>query len=437
MKRAVEWKICAYGFDKIGFSIPTVPARLPGRELHFVGFQSASRFEEYDGIIVPQGIFESFHTGHAWGQGDYTEVRYDKAMLLERERQVRNLFSQDKWICFLVDKIIDKAGYLHYEQDDVSDTDLCKRVLNGLGMGRKRTEGAAYVEATQSEFDKYIKKYGVAKTIFLLPVDREPERRVLARIGDLAVGIEVLNLAFFLPFHSTHKTQETANEIVELITEAVLDYRQKNAIPLPGWLDEMRFEPEKRLAGDLALTLERLAQLQTELQEWKLYKAVLTTSGENLKTRINLILESYFGMKVDPTDEGREDGKILDDDGRVLAFFEVKGIKKGVSREHINQVDSHRERAGVDSSISGVLFINNQMDLPGIEARQKTSIVEEHIRHAAKLGVIIIRTIDLLYFMKHVESKPEKDRKGELLRFLKQGGGWLMCGPAGCELVQR
>ena len=63
----------------------------------------------------------------------------------------------------------------------------------------------------------------------------------------------------------------------------------------------------------------------------------------------------------------------------------------------------------------------------------ETQIAAEHIRHARKLNVLLVRTIDLLYLMRHLEA--ESERRAKVLGLLRSGGGWLSAGPAGYELV--
>jgi len=290
---------------------------------------------------------------------------------------------------------------------------------------REPIDGAAHVEAVQNEFIRFIKKYGVAKTVFGFPYGNTPSRRILARAGQAVVGAEFDNQIFLLPFHTTQNDKFSATEIAVWVSRAIEDYRQKNAIPQPEWLDEFRFAQENTLACELEAVTQKKSELQAQLHGLKEYKGILTTSGENLRSIINAIFEDFFGLKVDPSDEGKEDGKILNENGELLAIFEVKGVKKGISRENINQVDSHRERNGLSTSTPAILIINNQMDVDGIEARLNTSVAKEQIEHAVKLRILIMRTIDLLFLMKHLEDKSISDRGTELLKLMQSPGGWL------------
>ena len=115
-------------------------------------------------------------------------------------------------------------------------------------------------------------------------------------------------------------------------------------------------------------------------------------------------------------------------------MVEIKGTTKGIKREHINQVDSHRERNELPPSIPGILLINNEMSIEGITQRLTTTVDEEQIKHAQKLNVLIVRTIDLLFLMKHLEDDPK--RKDKLLRLLSSRGGWVSTNLEGYKLIQ-
>ena len=429
--------IAAYGFDVLGFKTPGSPQSIPGGGfLYFVGFNAVgTNLEDFDGLIIPQGIFESIEPRRTMYR-QTNEVHWHEGLLLDRERQVLNMVSQGKWLCFLVGAIIDRVPQEHFRELDIRHADLCKRMLNSFSVHRYLVEGDAAVQATQSEFEGFIKQFGIAKTVFQVRGNGELAHRVLAKVGQNIVGVEFQNKVFFLPFHSTRRDEQTILEVAGGLVRAVSDYRQKHSVPMPEWLDEFEFASEESLANDLRSANEKTAKLRSELQGWKEYKAILTTSGDILREKIIAILEKFFGLKVDPIDEGREDGKILDADLRILAIFEVKGIKVGVGRNQINQVDSHREGNGMLATTPGILFINNQMDVSGIKERVETIIAQEQIAHAVRNGVTIVRTIDLIFLMKHLEAKGVGARGAELLRLFNTGGGWLKAGPGRYELVQ-
>ena len=145
------------------------------------------------------------------------------------------------------------------------------------------------------------------------------------------------------------------------------------------------------------------------------------------------ILKTFFGFDIDPMDEGREDFKIVDA-GTVVSVGEAKGTNGGIKREYINQVDSHRERLGLTDAVPGLLLINNQMDVTGIVERRETQVSPEQICHARRMNVLIVRTIDLLYLMRHLEDNV--NTRGTLLGLIRGGGGgWLAADPSAYRIV--
>src|SRR5581483_9274939 len=370
-----------------------------------------------EGVIIPQGIFEKID----YSLGEY-KVEVDTDLLLERERQVHNLIKERKWVCFLISQIID---FLPDESGTrlIRDTDLCKRLLNLYGVSRYPVDGFSSLQAKDDEFKLYIHNYGVAQTVLELSLAQDFESQAIAKAEDYIVAAELLNQLFFLPFHTTKRDSSTAKSIVVEVTQAILDYRQKRIVEIPAWADEFQFKSEENLYSEIGSLLEQLNERQSELQSWRDHKAILTTSGDILKNKLIRILENFFQLKIDPIDENREDAKIIDDGGNTLVLIEAKGTKKGIKREHVNQVDSHRERNELSTSIPAVLFINNEMSVNRIEERLETKVPDEQIKHAKNLNILIVRTIDLLFLMRHVENRA--DRKDELMRLLLSGGGWL------------
>ncbi|GAH05117.1 unnamed protein product, partial [marine sediment metagenome] len=163
--------------------------------------------------------------------------------------------------------------------------------------------------------------------------------------------------------------------------------------------------------------------IEKELTQFQNYKAILTTSGDILNELISKILNEYFLISIDSSDNKKEDIKILNEKDDIIAFVEVKGTKRGVKREYIDQADSHRERAGVTNETPGILIINNEMSIEGIENRKEAVIAKEQIIHATNRNVLIIRTIDLLNLMLLLEK--DQDRKSRFLSIVLNNSGWL------------
>ncbi|MFQ5934476.1 MAG: hypothetical protein ACE5KI_07520, partial [Dehalococcoidia bacterium] len=290
-----------------------------------------------------------------------------------------------------------------------------------------------WVRATRDEFRVYVERYGVARVVF--PHSYRVRTRTLAKSGEAAVAIEVGTGLFFIPFHTTNRDAATARDIVELVSVGVIEYRRKMKVEIPEWLDGFAFAKEEELKRERVELERQVTELERLIGEWRDYKAMLVTSGDLLKTRVVAVLERFFGLKVDPIDEGREDLKILEGptDAAVIALGEVKGTSGGIRREHVTQADTHRERNGLEQKVPGLLIINSQMDVNSIEERVSTTVASEQVKLARTLNILIIRAVDLLRLMKLLEGDEARGEK--LLELINGGGGLLRVNSEGYRIV--
>ena len=432
---SAKQKVLAYGFDKM-FRFPSDPSSRASEtsetNISFVAYEDPQRLDDVDGVVIPQGIFESFEFHDTW-QEKRGEAKCDRNRMLERERQVRNLVDRGGWICFLVGTIVDELPLGDgYRTHRVDGTDLCKIILNGLGVRRDLvSEGLAGCRAVHNEFRDYVLKYGIAKTVF----NSRPPNAVTAIVkhGDAQVGIELVQQFYFLPYVGTRNDFKFLQGLVALVVKSVLDYRTKMNEETPEWTNGFRFAQESELIQRAERLEVELTEMHSQIKGWKKYKRLLSGSGERLKLDVVETLQDFFALTVDPTDEGREDFKVLVDNS-VGCMGESKGTNGGVKREHINQVDSHRERAGLGHDIPGLLIVNNHMDVQSVSKRMETPVAKEQVAHAHAMNVTFVRTIDLLFLMRHLETT--EDRSEAFLSILRGGGGWLHADSEGYRLVR-
>ena len=431
-KPAKELTIFAYGFEKAGFRVPTEVVPLEGvGQLLFVRQNEPVKLDDSDGVIVPSGIFESFELKEGWNSS-YWEVYCDKDLLIEKEKQVRNLLMDRKWVCFLVGEIKDRLG--RHRDKDVSDTDLCKRILNAFRVGRE-TFGDAVQTVTSkcSEFDSFIREYGVAKTV-LEPVEGD-DFNTLASVGKYVVGAEFLRRAFFLPFHTTRTDATNTALLATQVARAVLEYIERRKEEVPGWADKFEFASEQALRSEFSILREKTEKVTADIERWREYKSILVTSGDVLRDRLVQILRQYFGLTVDPTDEFKEDAKVLDAEGKTLVLVECKGTNKGIKREYIGQVNFHRDRAGLDQSLPGILFINDNNTEIDLAKRHDEPVPVDQVKYAKSLNVLVVRTIDLLFLMRQLEKVDTPKRADAFMSLVRSGGGLLKTTEGTCEIV--
>ncbi len=430
-------RIIAYGLDRKGFQPPKAAVTLGDKvTIDFVSFGSPAGLDDAHGVIIPQGAFEHIQCGgEIAGYLVCDGHRIDDELGI-RERQALNVLGSGGWCCFLVGGIVDQVLDDSLEPLDLRDTDLCKRLLNRVDVSRQPIPEAASVSTADSRFSRFIESWGVARTQFFLPQGARKCCRTLATVRNAVVGFEHSAALFWLPFRQRGKSAEEAQELCLSITKAILGYRTDWVAQIPPWADDIMFHREQELGAMIARQKEDLVALRSELDGWKQHKAVLTASGERLRQEVLRVMGHFFALKLDPMDERREDFKILDDCNSILAFVECKGVNRSVRFEDVNQVDTNRERSGSDDSTPGILVINSDRSTEGIDERLAAVVDTKQTKHARVLNVLIIRTIDLLFLMMHLEEKPPAERGDVLLGLLRRGGGWLRCDRDGHELVQ-
>jgi len=429
-------RVAAYGFDEAGFRSPSGQSEssweTDSTVITWVPYQDPQRLDQFDAVITPQGIFEEISYRDTF-TGTRGVVKCDRDLLLERDRQVRNLAEKGGWICILVEAVVDEVpDGSGYGRETVDDSDLCKLILNALRVRRQPyTKGLSGCRAVRNEFIEYVRNHGIAKTIFEAR-DRNSTTSLIEH-GSAQVGIEVARQFFFLPFVGSRREFELAKEVISVAVDSVAAYRLKTNEEVPPWTDQLRFARETELLQRSKQVQKELSEILAEFAKWRRYKRLLATSGDLLKRDVVEVLRDFFGLRVDPIDELKEDFKILGKDA-VACMGEVKGTNGGLKREHVNQVDSHRERAGLDKNIPGLLIINSQMEVLSIDERLKAQVAKEQIAHASAMNVMVMRTIDFLYFMGRLEASADRGEK--LLAILRGGGGWLRADAEDYRLVK-
>ena len=225
--------------------------------------------------------------------------------------------------------------------------------------------------------------------------------------------MEVNGQFFFLPFFTTVRTAVEASTIATGLADAVFEYKRKHDIHLPTWLRNITFNAERALASQIEELEEKLLALKEQQAKWNRYKALLCTSGKKLAEIVVDILRDFFQLTLSSEEKFVEDALILREDGSPHMVVEIKGVNGGLKREHVNQVDSHRERLGFGPEVLGLLLINDFMDLEGLEPRMEKNFDANHLAHATAINVRILRATSLFALMTALEGV--EDRKERFL----------------------
>jgi hypothetical protein len=397
--------IFAFGFDAAGFSIPSGDLKLlDGLRLRYVSYRADDSLADAEGVIIPSGIFESAYGGRDWLTGDKDQIAL-------REKQLFQLFERGGWVAFLLGKVDNGPS------GEWSDTDLAKGLLNPLFKAVIAHEPNPHTTCKADEFRPYLDKYGISRTTLRWPKN-EDAIKVIAEANQGVASAAMYGRMFFLPIPELKGDFKKLGTAVTLCAVAVNAYRERNEIHIPAWVDELKFKTEKALENESSAIQRRILEIEEERATFRKYKAVLSASGDQLREQVIGVLSGYFGLDVTTEDKNVEDA-IIRESGQPAFVVEVKGVRGGLKRDHVNQVDSHRERLGYSADVSGLLILNDFMELDGLEEREAKSFDNLHLKHATNFNVRILRTTTLFRIMLEVERMDSEQRAAELMRLCR------------------
>jgi hypothetical protein len=428
-----KYTLLAYGNERIGISQPSQDISNGNFVLSFEPFNTDKRFYEFDGVILFQGIFEKYRYEEVWDGIDLNHS-YDRNELDKRKKELSLLIEKGGFVCFILHKpFVDSYYYSGYTQD-LSGTDLCKYCLTFSSFYRKDyTKRSTHVRSLRDEFTRFLELYGAASSYFE-NYNSGLDLRKIAEINGSVVGMVLFDREFFIPSLVPENTNDRIIEYFSILCDALTSSFNKLRIEIPSWLSQFSFEKENTLIQKKQSLIEEIEATDNELAKYTQYKKVLLGSGEILVENVYTLLVSGFGFKVDSEDEFKEDLKIINDDNDPLVFVEVKGTNRGVKREYINQTDSHRERAGFNSTFPSLLVINTHIK-NSASIKDKDQIVpKDQIRHATRIGVLIVRTLDLLFMLRHLSNGKVSQQK--VMDLFLNNVGWLKVGVDNWEIIQ-
>lgn len=145
------------------------------------------------------------------------------------------------------------------------------------------------------------------------------------------------------------------------------------------------------------------------------------------------ILREVFELQVKTEDKRIEDAAIVDENGNVLAVVEIKGESGSFKREHVNQVDSHRERLYLPAKTRGLLIMNTNMKASSL-AEKDEAPHPDIIAKAVAENVLMMRTLDLLRYADLVEQgmRSRADFRNDIFT----NAGWLRVEDSAVQVVK-
>ena len=392
-----EYNVLVLGIERKDLPIPTESMRTRNFSVSFEKYKTPRRLQEYDGVIMFQGIFERFER-KVGAMGSYLVHSFNADELDKRKKEAALLCSKGGFLCFLLtEAFIDGDG-----NRDFRATDLTKCELNYSGLYREKLPGRfTHICPVFGEFKRFLELFGAACSHFA-NTNKSLDCRVLATVNGRSVGLVLDRSVYFVPSLVPDPRPEVISEYFHLLLDAITSLHNKLHQSVPEWVTTYRFPEERLLLQERAELSNRVTAIDQRLTQLNGYKASLILSGQELVAKVVAILEAALGLKVDAGDDLREDIKLLDDNGKVVAVGEIKGINRGVKREHINQTDSHRERSSFDANCPAILIANTNIKSARSIAEKDQEIASEQVKHAVHMKVLVIRTIDLLGLLRLV-----------------------------------
>ena len=167
---------------------------------------------------------------------------------------------------------------------------------------------------------------------------------------------------------------------------------------------------------------DRSRKLRGQIDGYISFKGALCYQSDPLVEVVRKMLDHFFGISLTIDDKCIEDATLLDDEGTIQAVFEIKGVKGNFTRANVNQVDSHRERLSLPSTVPGVLIMNTLMGADSLQEKDQAPH-PDIIQKAVADHVLLIRTLDLLRYADGIEQG--KLTKEAFRNTILTESGWL------------
>jgi hypothetical protein len=369
-------RIMVYGIDSLKYQIPEKPIENSQYILIFEKLDTGKDLSEYDGGIFFANTFEIRD-----GIGVSCS---NKGYLLKRMKQVHKLIDKGGFVCILFYSFQDKYSIEIYDYNS-DDTSIGKVLLNDLGLGKYYRKSISapikFFKIFRDEFKSYLSDYGVAKAYFTLPLGIERFVKPICNSKSGNVGFVIYNSIFILPCLAVDKDEKNTIKLFTTVAKTLANTLPKLVQEIPSWIDNnFIFPNEKKLLAELKKQEEILSGIKSEISIYKRYKGCLAFGHDSLVDSVACVLERFLGLKVTKIEEFKEDLKLFVlPNEELIAIAEVKGVNSGIKRDHINQVDSHRERLELSPSFPAILIVNAKMNIASLEGKNIEKITKDEI----------------------------------------------------------
>ena len=384
-------------------------------DLHDVPTGANPAFPDFDGVVVFAGAFEELSSTPV---GSISQC-VNPVDLDQRERQFFTMVGQGHPFVFLLPFLPDPTRLW----EGGNESDLFRRVASKLKLSwqSSSTPHPALI-STVPEFDEFISSYGTGYVSMTRPAGNSDTSAVICSYGDDLYGMVLYKNIFLLPC-AHPQTHKQAVDMASAATAAVIAYRRRVSRELPTWVGQFAFEHETKLVAEVADHRRELQNLDAKIDTYKKFKGALCLQSDPLVGGVEKIMNHFFGVHLVVDDEKKiEDATIRDSSGNIIAVVEIKGINSNFDRKLVNQIDGHRERLKLPTSIPGIAIVNTFRSADSLTGKDQ-SPNREIIGKAVQDNVLLIRTLDLLRFANLVEQGIKT--KAEFQNILLKESGWL------------
>lgn len=422
-----DLKICAVGFDVIGLDSTQKSIDFPQGRIDFLSKLEAGVSNlDYDGYIIPSGIYERFSTSPD-KDGPRTVCESNPEEVKGIEAKIIKHLEKGKWLCLTVDEIIDKINEdSRYPTTLVNRTDLAKRVLNRYAILRAREKKGSKTRSHLKAFESYITKYADSSMVYMPPADAESV--TVSSTSQGINGFVVARQVFVLPcFRKKARSRGPKEPVLELIrsVEGFLSGRSEESFgveSLPEWTKSLSLNHETQLRVQRDELKKGLKEIEDSLHRVEIWKGVLVFSGESLNNLVADIFEKFFGFHLQKFEQHSEAlGLKIESEGDSVLLCGVVSLLGQVKRQDVNHLDSIRESLGLPPDLKALLLVNDRYQAQSLEEKMGGEIEEEKKDHAKKFNMGILRSFDLILMMQEWESLAVDKRREAFIDFVQKG----------------
>ncbi|MFN7926011.1 MAG: hypothetical protein U0Q16_38290 [Bryobacteraceae bacterium] len=410
-----KYRILVFGIEAKGLRAPERQIQTGHYELTFGTVKDAPRFQEFDGVVFFQGAFESFErTPNRFST--YLHHNWDRDALDRRTKEFHALTDAGGFAIIL----LDVAFINHDGSRDFSRTDLSKRVLLYYELRHSNFSGRTpHLRCHVDQLAQFFSLYGAATA----EMSQYPcqFKTLASTIGDRVASLVVDRHVFV--FQTLRPEAHQVEEYFTLLLDGVVALWGRLKLELPDWAKAFQFPDESKLLAKKRSLEEQAAAAGDDLARLDRFKRVFVGQGEPLVDAVIDLWKETLPLHPERKEVFREDLVLTDAQGKLVAFAEVKGVAKNVSREAVNQADSHRSRNEKPETFPSLLIVNTFMKNSKSIQDKDEAVPREQVEHAARNNVLILRTLDLLRLAARKMAGQIEDE--EIVRLLTTSRGWL------------